>query len=125
MSRCIAIVEDEAALRENYAAAFRRQGYRVEVHEDAPRARAAFRRQLPDLVILDIGLGEDFEGGFELCRELRAASPRLPIIFLTARDGDLDVAMVDGTRAREELGFLPRKTLKETIRAVLEPVPPS
>ena len=35
------------------------------------------------------------------------------------------VAMVDGTRAREELGFVPKRTLKETIRAVTDPVPPT
>src|SRR5690606_24389016 len=39
---------------------------------------------------------DEAEGGFALCRELRAASPRLPIIFLTARDGDLDT--VSGLR---------------------------
>jgi two-component system OmpR family response regulator len=42
------------------------------------------------VAILDIGLGPDDEGGFELCRELRALSPTVPIIFLTARDSDLD-----------------------------------
>ena len=46
---------------------------------------------MPDLVIIDVGLGDDVEGGFELCRELRALSRSLPIIFLTARDSDLDV----------------------------------
>jgi two-component system OmpR family response regulator len=52
---------------------------------------AALARRLPDLVIIDVGLGDDIEGGFELCRDLRAQSRSLPIIFLTARDSDLDV----------------------------------
>ncbi|MET0092447.1 MAG: response regulator, partial [Sedimenticola sp.] len=56
----------------------------------------AFRVKLPDLVILDIGLGDDVDGGFELCRELRSMSATLPIIFLTARDSDLDT--VSGLR---------------------------
>ncbi|MCU7884612.1 MAG: winged helix-turn-helix domain-containing protein, partial [Candidatus Thiodiazotropha sp. (ex Lucinoma annulata)] len=47
-------------------------------------------KALPDLVILDIGLADDIDGGFELCRELRKRSATLPIIFLTARDSDLD-----------------------------------
>jgi len=38
-----------------------------------------------------VGLGDEVEGGFELCRELRSLSKGLPIIFLTARDSDLDV----------------------------------
>lgn len=50
----------------------------------------AFKERLPDLVIIDINLGDEVEAGFELCRELRAMSGELPIIFLTARDTELD-----------------------------------
>ena len=91
VSRRIALIEDEGAIRENYAAALRRVGYTVELFADRKSASVALRRRLPDLVIIDIGLGDEAEGGFDLCRELRAASSSLPIIFLTARDGDLDV----------------------------------
>ena len=91
MARLIALVEDEQALRENYAAVLRRQGYEVHGYATRGEALAAFRSRLPDLAVVDIGLGDEVEGGFELCRELRALAPRLPIIFLTARDTDLDV----------------------------------
>ena len=91
MQRQIAIVEDEAAIRHNYEDALRRYGYQVSGYSERHSAIEAFRRRLPDLVIIDVGLGEDVEGGFELCRELRALSRGLPIIFLTARDSDLDV----------------------------------
>ncbi len=90
MSRVIAIVEDEDAIRENYVAAFLRQGYRVQAYAGRQEATQAFAIRLPDVVILDIGLGDDMEGGFDLCRELRHRSETLPIIFLTARDSDLD-----------------------------------
>ncbi len=90
MSRNIAIVEDEEALRENYAEAFRRQGYAVSTYADRGTAMSRFRERLPDLAIVDIGLGPEAEGGFDLCRELRSLSPALPIMFLTARDSDLD-----------------------------------
>jgi two-component system OmpR family response regulator len=90
MIRSIAIVEDEAALRENYRDLLQRQGYRVECHASRNDALRAFADRLPDLAILDIGLGDEPEGGFELCRQLRARSATLPIIFLTARDNDLD-----------------------------------
>ena len=96
MSRTIAIVEDEPAIRANYAEALRRYGYAVQAHADRAEAMAAFTDRLPDLVIIDIGLGDEIEGGFELCRDLRSRSPRLPILFLTARDSDLDV--VSGLR---------------------------
>ncbi len=90
MSRRIAIVEDEPAIRDNYADVLRAQGYEVSGFGDRAAALEAFQRRLPDLAILDIGLGGDVEGGFELCRELRALSGSLPIIFLTARDSDFD-----------------------------------
>lgn len=91
MKKRIAIVEDEPALRDNYADALRREGYAVETFANRRDALGALGQRLPDLVLLDIGLGDEAEGGFELCRELRARSKSLPIIFLTARDSDLDV----------------------------------
>lgn len=91
MSKTIAIVEDEPALRENYAAALRKQGYHTLTYATRAEALDAFRRRLPDLALLDIGLASDAEGGFELCRELRALSATVPIIFLSARDSDLDI----------------------------------
>ncbi len=96
MAKRIAIVEDEAAIRENYAAAFRREGYTVDAYEAREPALGAFELRLPDLVIIDINLRDDVEGGFELCRQLRARSVDLPIIFLTARDSEFDA--VSGLR---------------------------
>lgn len=90
MPRNIAIVEDEAAIRLNYMDALRRQNYQVSGYADRDSALTAFNRKLPDLVIIDVGLGDDSEGGFDLCRELRSMSRSLPIMFLTARDSDLD-----------------------------------
>ena len=96
MAKRIAIVEDEAAIRDNYAAAFRREGYVVDTYESRASAMGAFASRLPDLVVIDINLKDDVEGGFELCRELRAQSADLPIIFLTARDSEFDA--VSGLR---------------------------
>ena len=90
MARRIALVEDEQAIRENYAASLRKQGYEVFGYESKQQALQAFETRLPDLAILDIGLGDDPEGGFELCRYLRAQSQTLPIIFLTALDSEFD-----------------------------------
>jgi two-component system OmpR family response regulator len=90
MSRRIAIVEDDRTLRDNYADVLRRQGYEVAAWADRASALAAFRTRLPDLAVLDIGLGGEIDGGFALCRELRALSATLPILFLTARDSEFD-----------------------------------
>ena len=52
MQRNIAIVEDEAAIRDNYADRLRRRGYRVQTYADRKQAQAAFASRLPDLVII-------------------------------------------------------------------------
>jgi two-component system OmpR family response regulator len=96
VSRRIAIVEDEPAIRANYADVLKRQGYEVAAYAKRADAINAFRTRLPDLALIDIGLADDVDGGFTLCRELRALSATVPILFLTARDSDFDV--VSGLR---------------------------
>ena len=96
MSRRIAIVEDEAAIRENYADVLRKQGYEVQTYANRKDAMAAFDMRLPNLAIIDIGLENEIDGGFTLCQALRSMSETLPIIFLTARDNDFDT--VSGLR---------------------------
>src|SRR5688500_5914691 len=91
MAKVVAIVEDDAAIRANYADMLKKHGYQVSAFADRASALAAFRSGLPDLALLDIGLAGEPDGGFTLCRELRALSAALPIIFLTARDSDFDV----------------------------------
>ena len=94
--KLVAVVEDEIAIRDNYLAALRRQGYRVAGYSTRKEALSAFEDRLPDLVIIDINLAGEVEGGFELCRELRARAAQLSIIFLTARESELDA--VSGLR---------------------------
>jgi two-component system OmpR family response regulator len=91
VSRSIAIVEDEPALRANVADALVRHGYDVATYASRPEALEAFRTRLPDLALIDIGLGDDIDGGFELTRALRALSPGVPIIVLSARDSEFDI----------------------------------
>ena len=96
MSKRIAIVEDDAAIRENYADVLRMQGYQVQTYANKNSAMEAFSLRLPHLAILDIGLEHEYDAGFELYQWLRSKSTTLPIIFLTARDSDVDT--VSGLR---------------------------
>jgi two-component system OmpR family response regulator len=96
MSRSVAVIEDEFALRENYADVLRKQGYSVQTFGNRKDAMVVFEQRLPDLAIIDIGLENEADGGFILCRTLRSMSETLPIIFLTARDSDVDT--VSGLR---------------------------
>jgi two-component system OmpR family response regulator len=96
MNRKIAIVEDDPDQRENYADALSRHGFEVTTYPNRRLALKGFENSLPDLAILDIMLEDEPDGGFDLCRELRSMSRNLPIIFLTARDNDIDT--VSGLR---------------------------
>ncbi|HSU83970.1 MAG TPA: response regulator transcription factor, partial [Thermoanaerobaculia bacterium] len=84
----IALVDDEESLRETVGFALRREGYRVESFADGLAAWQSLERSLPDLAILDVLMPR--MDGLELCRRLRALSERLPILFLTSRDEELD-----------------------------------
>jgi two-component system OmpR family response regulator len=90
MARRIAIIEDETDLAQNYKAALERDRYVVDIYSDRKSALAAFDNALPDMAIIDIELGEDVKGGHALCLDLRARSKTLPILFLTARDTEMD-----------------------------------
>lgn len=114
MPRHIAIIEDEAAIAANLKDTLVRQGFRVSIYADKSSANQAFEQELPELALIDIGLKDDIEGGFELCRELRARSPSLPIIFLTARDSELDV--ISGLRLGAD-DYLSKDTSQAQILA--------
>ena len=90
MSKRIALVEDDLALRENYIAALTKQGYDVQAYANRNSAELAFTEKLPDLAIIDIGLEDEMDGGFAVGQQLRSRSKTLPIIFFTARDNDYD-----------------------------------
>lgn len=92
----IAIVEDEPSIMANYQAALQRQGYNTVGYSNLQQAKKNLSQSLPDLVIIDVGLGDEPDGGFELCQFLRMQSQTLPILFLTARDDEFD--MVSGLR---------------------------
>jgi two-component system OmpR family response regulator len=112
--KLVAVVEDDVAIRDNYIAGLRRQGYRVVGYGTRKEALAGFANRFPDLVIIDVNLGSEVEGGFELCRELRARSAQLPIIFLTARESELDA--VSGLRLGAD-DYLTKRTSLEHLMA--------
>ena len=90
MAKHIVIVEDDPDQRSNYADAITNKGYQVSAYGSREEALAGFDVALPDLAILDIILGDEVDAGFQLCRELLARSPSLPVIFLTERINEID-----------------------------------
>ena len=90
MAKSIAIVEDDPDQRANYIDAITKKGYNVVGYSSRQEALAGFDRELPDLAILDIILGDEVDAGFEICRDLLVRSPSLPVIFLTERITEID-----------------------------------
>jgi DNA-binding response OmpR family regulator len=79
----ILIVEDEPSIALALDDDLRREGYETEVAADGDTAAQKARSQEWDLILLDVMLpGKD---GFEVCRELRLAGIRTPVLMLTAR----------------------------------------
>jgi DNA-binding response OmpR family regulator len=86
--RLVLVVEDEPAIADVITLYLTRAGYRVRVESDGVVAIEVIRAQRPDVIVLDVGLpGMD---GIEVCRRLRAAQDWTPIVFVTARDDEVD-----------------------------------
>jgi len=84
----VLIAEDEPAIADLQRLYLARAGYGVHVERDGQQALAQIRRLRPALVILDVGLpGMD---GIEICRRLRAEDDWTPVVFVTARDDEVD-----------------------------------
>jgi two-component system OmpR family response regulator len=90
MAKRIAIVEDDPDQRANYTDAISKKGYEVTAYASRQEALDGIEQQLPDLAILDIILGDEVDAGFQLCRDLLAKAPSLPVIFLTERIDEID-----------------------------------
>jgi len=82
------LVDDEDNLRSMLEAALRYEGFDVRAAASGRDALAAAGSDGPDLIVLDVML-PDLDG-FEVCRRLRNDGVRIPVLFLTARDGTDD-----------------------------------
>jgi two-component system response regulator RegX3 len=83
----VLVVEDEAPLADSIAYNLTREGYGVTIAPDGEEALARFRREGPDIVILDLMLPK--LSGLDVCRAVRAES-QVPIVILTAKDAEAD-----------------------------------
>lgn len=88
--KCIALVEDDDVIRQNYVDLLEDNGFLVRPYATRVDAEHSILESLPDLALLDISLNEEREGGYDLCRSIRKASESVPIIFLTSYDEDVD-----------------------------------
>jgi DNA-binding response OmpR family regulator len=88
MKKRLLVVEDDAHIRLGLCEALRAEGYDVVDCRDGAQAGPLIKQHKPDLVILDIMLPR--KSGFDLCREIRAAKNRVPILILSAKSQEID-----------------------------------
>jgi two-component system OmpR family response regulator len=114
----ILVVDDDPQIREIVTIALERAGFDVISAADAKLALIHAGREMPDLIVLDVGLPE--MDGFEVCRRIRATSD-VPILFLTALDDEVDrvVGLELGADDYVTKPFSPRE-LVARIRAILK-----
>jgi len=84
----VLVVEDEPAIADLERMYLTRDGFGVHVERDGLAGLAAVRRLRPVAVVLDVGLpGID---GTDVCRRMRAEDDWTPVLFVTARDDEID-----------------------------------
>ncbi|MFC4854839.1 response regulator transcription factor [Actinophytocola glycyrrhizae] len=84
----VLVVEDDPAIADLVQRYLLREGFGVHVEKDGAAALAAVRRMRPAAVVLDVGLPS--MDGIEICRTLRTEGDWTPILFVTARDDEVD-----------------------------------
>ena len=113
----VVVIEDDSSIADLLDLYLREAGYRVLLAPSGERGLELIGQQEVALAIVDIGLpGMD---GFEVCRRIRAGSS-LPLLFLTARDGEIDrvVGLELGADDYVTKPFSPREVVAR-VRAIL------
>jgi len=116
----VTLVEDEPSIADTVIYALESEGYAVQWTHSGWDAVEQIKAELPDIVILDIGLPD--LNGFEVFREIRSFA-QLPVIFLTARAEEIDrvTGLEMGADDYIVKPFSPRE-LTARVRAVLRRV---
>ncbi|MEZ5233063.1 MAG: response regulator transcription factor [Acidimicrobiia bacterium] len=120
----VVLVEDDDAIADLVELYLRRDGYQVHRSGTGEDGLGVIRARRPDLVILDVGLPGRLDG-LDVCREVRRHSD-VPIIMLTARDGELDrvLGLEIGADDYVVKPFSPRE-LVARVKVILRRVAPA
>ena len=114
----ILVVEDEPAIADLERLYLSREGFGVAVERDGRAGLAAARALRPVAIVLDVGLPE--LDGTQVCRALRESGDWTPVLFVTARDDEVDRVLGLELGADDYLTkpFSPRE-LVSRVKAVL------
>ena len=84
----ILLVDDEKALRDSLKSVLLGEGYEIRTARDGDEALVKIAEKRPDLVLLDVMMTR--MNGYKCCEKIRETDKLLPVIFLTAKDGETD-----------------------------------
>ncbi len=119
----ILVVEDEPGIVLALEDDLKLEGYEVEVASDGETAGRRAREQAFDLILLDVMLPR--KDGFEVCRELRRAGLRTPILMLTAKTQEAEKVLGLELGADDYLTKpYSRRELRARIKALLRRAAP-
>jgi two-component system response regulator MprA len=119
----VLVVDDEPAVRDALERALRLDRYDVETAADGQEALDRLAERAPDAVVLDVAMPRI--DGLEVCRRLREAGDRTPVLMLTARDAvDDRVAGLDAGADDYLVKPFALKELKARLRALLRRTAP-
>lgn len=86
----ILLLEDDLSLINGLSFAFKKQGYELDNARTVKEAQAFWKTENYDMLVIDVTLPDG--SGFDFCREVRQTS-KVPIIFLTALDDEINTIM--------------------------------
>ncbi len=114
----VVVIEDDPHISDLVDLYLRRDGYRVLLARDGEQGLNLIQQEEPWIVVLDVGLPGELDG-FDVCRRIRAKG-NLPVLFLTARDDEVDRILGLELGADDYLvkPFSPRE-LVARVRAIL------
>src|ERR1700674_693057 len=107
----VLVVDDDALVRRAVRLTCESEGYAVQEAERATEALARLEIFHPDVVVLDLVLPD--LSGFDVCREIRRAGHRMPVIILSAKHDEIDVVLGLEIGAADNIAkpFRPRELL--------------
>ena len=97
VQKTILVVDDDLQIRESLRKVLRAEGYEVVLAGDGPEGLAKFAQAWMDLVLLDISLPG--KGGWDVFERMTSMNPLVPIIIITGRDQQEEVARAAGVGA--------------------------
>jgi two-component system, OmpR family, alkaline phosphatase synthesis response regulator PhoP len=90
-NRKILVVDDESLIRKTVRLTCEKEGYTVEEAETGRMALEKLEQVKPDIILLDLMLPDI--SGFDVCRDIRRAGSRVPVIILSAKTEEIDVVV--------------------------------